>query len=311
MQKVVVFGANGFVGRYMTQELMNHNYQVICVDVLGAEIFSGPRYEYRKCDILNREAVFQLIENTHPDFIINLAGVSSVSQSWDIPGITMDVNVTGTINILEGVRKKGFKTRILLIGSSEEYAPSDTRLSEQSVIEPRNPYALSKYSQELIADFYEKQFGLDIVCTRTFNHTGIGQKPIFVIPSFVLQVVEIVKGKRNNIIMVGDLSIKRDIGNVKDMVLAYRLLLESGEKGKFNIGSGAVESLKSILDYIIIMSRADVVTEVQKDRIRRCDNPVVWCDNSKLIDVIGFHYKYSLKDTIREMYEYYLSNELD
>ncbi len=308
MKKVLIFGVSGFVGRYLVDNLLNHGYEVIGTDCLPAEQGVLMRLNMFECvDILNARAIYQLIEKHKPDYIVNLAAISSVASSWKIPQKTIDVNLNGTLNILEAVRKIKFNTKILLIGSSEEYEISDKQISEEHLINANNPYGISKVAQENFAKIYREEYGLKIINTRTFNHTGIGQSEKFVIPSFVKQVAEIEKSGTSGVISVGNLSARRDLGDVRDMVEAYRMLLENeSEYNIFNVGSGTSYLLEDILNYIISLSNQTVEICVDADRIRPLDNPIIWCKNSRIRKEIGWEPKYTIYDTINEMYQNYL-----
>ena len=213
------------------------------------------------------------------------------------------MNVNGTLNILEAVRKLGLKARILLIGSSEEYAVSDAQISEDWPLSASNPYGITKIAQENFAEIYRESCGMDIISTRTFNHTGRGQPEKFVIPSFVRQAAEIHKSGGNGKIFVGNLSARRDFGDVRDMVSAYRMILESDTREKvFNVGSGVCRSLDEILGYIASLVDGDVEVVVSPDKMRPLDNPVIWCDNSRLRSQTGWSPKYTVFDAIRGMF---------
>lgn len=307
MKKALVFGCAGFVGRYLADELATHGYDVIGTGKESAYTGNSESLSnYVPLDILDEQNVNKLIDWCLPDYIVNLAAVSSVGASWSIPQLTMDVNVKGTLNILEAVRGCGISPKILLIGSSEEYAISDSIISESYPINANNPYGISKVTQEQFAELYRNEYGMQIITTRTFNHTGVGHADSFAIPSFVKQVANIHSSGREGIISVGNLSAKRDIGDVRDMVFAYRMILESDTQHTvFNVGSGQCYSLEDILKYII--SRTDQKIDIQVDstKLRPIDNPIIWCDNTLIKKEIGWTPQYSVFDAIDMMFEYY------
>lgn len=145
---------------------------------------------------------------------------------------------------------------------------------------------------------------MDIISTRTFNHTGIGQPEKFVIPSFVRQAAEIYKAGGKGIIYTGNLSARRDLGDVRDMASAYRMILESNtEKTVFNVGSGKCHCLEDLLKYIVSLVNGDVEIAISREKFRPLDNPVIWCDNSRLRAETGWEPKYTIFDAIRGMFE--------
>ena len=237
--------------------------------------------------------------------IINLAAISSVGLSWKIPQKTMEVNVIGALNILEASRKQENKPKVMFIGSSEEYAPSDKPLNEDSPLNANNPYGISKLTQERYAELYRNQYGMKVYCVRPFNHTGIGQKETFVLPSFCKQVAEIEKSGKPGTIKVGNLDAIRDFSDVRDIVKAYKLIIESNDcETIYNVGSGNAYSLRELLDYIISLSsqKIDVVIDLKK--YRPIDTPYVCCDNILLKNKFSFSFKYNIFDSLKEIFIY-------
>ena len=211
--------------------------------------------------------------------------------------------MNGTLNILEAVREQGLAACILLIGSREEYAVSVSPISESYTLNPSNPYGISKITQEAFAEMYRSAYGLDIISTRTFNHTGIGQPENFVLPGFVRQAADIHNSRRGGKIYVGNLSAKRDFGDVRDMVRAYRMILESTTAAKvFNVGNGTCCSLDELLNYIISLASEKIEVVVSPEKLRPVDNPVIWCDNSLLRSETGWSPRYTIYDTINAMF---------
>lgn len=307
MKKVLIFGCGGFVGGYLTREFYENGYEVIGTDILEPEKMSSEFCsDYISMDFLDADKTSNLIKNVNADYIINLAGISSVGNSWKIPQLTMDANVKGMLNIFEAVKNTGGNAKILVIGSSEEYAAANTKISEDFPIKAYNPYGISKVTQEYFSEIYRKEFKLRIINTRTFNHTGLGQTESFVIPSFVRQIANIHNSRKDGIVRVGNLSAERDFGDVRDMVRAYRMLLESDTGGTlFNVGSGSVYKLEEILKYIISLTDMHVEIQIDKAKLRPVDNPIVWCDNTYIKKEIGWEPRYTVFDAINEMFESY------
>lgn len=310
MKRVLIFGCGGFVGGYLAKEFSESGYEVIGTDILEPENMSMRFCSDFLCmNFLEADKTCNIVKNVNADYIINLAGISSVGDSWRIPQLTMDANVKGTLNILEAVKNTGRNPKILLIGSSEEYGASNLRISEDFPIKACNPYGISKVTQEYFSEIYRNEFKMHIINTRTFNHTGLGQTERFVIPSFVKQIADIHNSRKSGIVKVGNLSAKRDFGDVRDMVRAYRMILESDTRGTlFNVGSGSVYELEEILKYIISLTDMHVEIQIDKAKLRPVDNPVVWCDNSYIKKEIGWEPRYTVFDAINEMFKSYTEN---
>ncbi len=303
MKKVLIFGAGGFVGRYLAVELHSHGYTVFGSDLRSAVL---PNAEFYEADLMNLETVSMLVQRLQPDLIINLAAISSVSTSWAMPQTTMAVNVIGSLNLLDAVRTCQTLPKIMFIGSSEEYLESDHPINEQTPLNANNPYGISKMAQERFAALYRQRYGMQIYCVRPFNHTGIGQKESFVLPSFCKQAADIEKSGRPGVIRVGNLAAERDFSDVRDVVHAYRLILESGDCSKiYNVGSGQTHSLQDLLRYSLSLSTQPIKIEIDPARFRPVDTPRICCDNRLIRQELGWSPKYSIFDTLKEMFDFY------
>lgn len=304
----MIFGVGGFVGPYLAQEFLEEGYIVY-----GSDIVKGDRLQdevdFFQADLLHADAVHHIIHQLQPDIIINLAAISSVGQSWKIPQLTIEVNIVGTLNILEAAKDMEKMPKILLIGSSEEYDISDKPINELTMLKANNPYGISKVAQERFANIYKVQYGMQIYHVRAFNHTGVGQKDSFVLSSFCKQAAEIEKSGKPGVIKVGNLLARRDFGHVKDLMRAYRLIVESPYCDTvYNVGSGKAHSLREMLNYIISLCSQPIKVEVDPDRVRPIDNPVICCDYSKIKAELGWEPQYKVFDALKEMFEYYLDH---
>ena len=303
MKKILITGAGGFVGRYLIDIFKNDNYKVLACDINSNNISKD--VNYANMNILDKEAVNKIIKDFKPDYLVNLAAISSVGTSWKIPDKTIEVNVIGTINLLEAVHENCPECKILLIGSSEEYLSKDTPLKESDEVNANNPYGISKIAQENFAKLYRDKYGMKIVCTRSFNHTGIGQMDTFAIPSFCKQVAEIEKIGKPGKVLVGNLTAFRDFSDVKDIVKVYKALLENEtDEIIYNVGSGNAYKMSDLLDYIVSLSTQKIEIVTDKEKLRPVDTPYICCDNTK---TKKFFDNTDIKDTIKEIYKYYLN----
>ena len=307
MKKVLIFGISGFVGSYLLKEFINSGYRVIGSDKIKAMMLPK-EVEFFEIDLMQSNDVENLILKVQPDIIINLAAISSVGISWNIPQTTILVNVVGALNIMDAVRKSGLQVKMLFVGSSEEYAVSDGPMNERTLLDASNPYGISKVTQEQFAQLYKERYGLEICFVRSFNHTGIGQKDSFVLPSFCKQVAEIEKTGKSGKIKVGNLEVKRDFSHVKDIVRAYRMIVESNNNCNFvyNVGSGTAYSLKDMLDYVINLSSKKIEIEIDPERFRPTDQNEICCDHELITRELGWMPEFSVFDALKEMYEDYL-----
>lgn len=287
MKQTLVIGAAGFVGKYLTKELESNGHRVYAADIPELNILDVDSLEKKFS-----EATF--------DYVVNLAAISSVGASWKDPIATLEVNVRGTLNILNAVQKHCSKAKVLLVGSAEEYAPKDAPLTEEDRLEASNPYGITKIAQENFAELYRKKYGMKIVCTRSFNHTGIGQNTNFVLPSFIKQVADIEKSGKPGKIFVGNLAVSRDFSDVRDVVFTYRSLLERDNNyDVYNVGSGKAYLLSDLLDYIVSLASVPVEICIDPEKFRPVDVPCICADNFRIRNIWPGT---DIYDTIRDMY---------
>ncbi|MBU0628891.1 MAG: GDP-mannose 4,6-dehydratase [Nanoarchaeota archaeon] len=300
--KALITGVSGFVGNYLTKELLLHDYEVYGVDFNERKIDD---VSFFKADILDKARISDILGSIKPDIVFHLAAVSSVKTGWENPKLTFDVNVNGTKNILDAA---GNKAKILVISSADVYGISkNVPIKEDSDLNPISPYGESKLKQEQTVLDYCKN-GFNIVVSRSFTHTGPGQLPFYVCSEFAKQVVDIERGKRQDV-SAGDLSVKRDFSDVRDIVMAYLMAVEKGESGEvYNICSGKGFALKEVLDILAGMSDAEIKVNLDKTKIRKNELPVLIGDNTKFCNATGWKPKIPLKQTLKDLLEYWRKN---
>lgn len=302
----LIIGAAGFVGGYLAAELARAALWDVYATKMPSETFAAPGVQVFDLDILEREAVAALVGRLRPAVIFHLAAQSSVAVAWKDPGLTVDVNVKGALNVLDAVRAAGLErqTRVLLIGSSEEYgapAADEIPVKESKRPVPGNLYAATKAAQNEIGRIYAKAYRMDILSTRSFNHIGPGQSPIFVVADFCKQVAEIEAGLRAPLMQVGNLSAKRDFTDVRDVVRAYVLLAQKGVSGEtYNVGSGSSVAIQEVLERILALSTAQIEVRTDPARLRPVDVPEVRADITKLREATGWTPEVPLETTLKE-----------
>lgn len=309
MKRALIIGAAGFVGSYLIDHIQKHCVWSIVVTKMPQETMACPGVDICDLDILAPEAIEWLLEEQRPDYIFHLAAQSSVAVSWKNPGLTVDVNVKGSLNVLDAVRKLDYKPRVLLIGSGEEYGhvrENEVPVQEDNVLRPGNIYAATKACQNMIGAIYAQAYGMDVMMVRAFNHVGPNQSPIFVVADFCKQTAEIEAGLKEPVIKVGNLSARRDFSDVRDVVRAYVELMEKGKAGEtYNVGSGNAVEIRKILDMILSRSKKEIRVEVEPSRMRPVDVPVIEADISKLKACTGWEQKITLEETIQDTLEYW------
>ncbi len=307
MKNVLIFGINGFVGSYLAAEFYANGYEVYGSSRIGGMKRIEKCAGMSICDLLDADQVKNVICEVNPEIIVNLAGRSSVGISWRIPKNTLEVNVCGALNILEAIRTCDLDCKVLMIGSSEEYDASDYALTEDSPLNATNPYGISKVTLEGFARMYRERYGMKVYFVRSFNHTGVGQTDSFVIPSWCKQAAQISVSGKPGVLNVGNLEIVRDFSNVKDVVKAYRLILEKTDgTNTYNVGSGQAISLKKILEYICKLSDQKIEIVVDPKLIRPVENSYICCDHTLLTEDTGWEPTYSIYDTTEEIFNYYV-----
>lgn len=308
MKKGLVVGAAGFVGNYLVNELFANGIEAYATK-LPHEKFDNSYAKVYDLDIMDKDAIIALLFDIRPDYIFHLAAQSSVGLAWKNPGLTVDVNIKGSLNLMDAIRELFYKPRVLLIGSGEEYGhilPGEVPITETNLLRPGNIYAATKACQNMIANIYSKAYDMELMMVRAFNHIGPGQAPMFVVSDFCKQVAEIEKELREPIIKVGNLAAKRDFTDVRDVVKAYVKLIQLGKAGEtYNVGSGNAQAIREILDLIISMANKNITVEIDPNKLRPVDVPIIEADITKLNQLTGWTPQIPLEQTIQETLDYW------
>jgi len=309
MKKALVIGAAGFVGNYLIDCMLKSKGWSVAATKMKNEMYSHTNVEMFDLDISEEQDVLDLLKTVHPDYILHLAAQSSVALSWSKPDLTVDVNIKGALHVLDAIRKLDYKPRILLIGSGEEYGrvkPEQIPIDESEKPNPGNLYAMTKVCQNMMGKIYAEAYDMDIMSVRAFNHIGPSQLPRFAVANFCKQIAEIEKGIKEPVVYVGNLSARRDFTDVRDVVRAYCELVENGKAGEtYNVGSGQAVSLQAVLDIILSMSKAKVKIEIDRERIRPVDVPIIEADIRKMVECTGWKKEIPLEQTLQETLEYW------
>jgi GDP-4-dehydro-6-deoxy-D-mannose reductase len=295
-------------------DTLNNNVSVLGIDItlpdFVPERLSHVHCDFQKLDLLDGDGITKIVARFKPKFILHLASFSSVAFSWSNPVNSFQNNTNIFLNVLEAVHSVKIGTRILSVGSSEEYgdlAEGQSKFSEDDTLHPVSPYAVARVSQEMLSKVYTKGYGLDIVMTRSFNHIGPGQKEIFVVASFAKRLVEMKKqGATSPKLMTGDISLIRDFVDVRDVVRAYDGLLKKGKKGEiYNICGGVGYSLKELVQQMASILDMEVLTEVDEKLIRPNDNKVIIGSNEKIKRSIGWAPEIPMRRSLEDVINFW------
>jgi GDP-4-dehydro-6-deoxy-D-mannose reductase len=315
--KVLITGVAGFVGNHLIEYLTRID-ENDTLDIAGVDInldnFQYKDIRYRNAsiktleiDLRDRKAVEGLVNDFKPDAIYHLAAQSSVSYSWENPIETFEINVSGGINLLESVTKYCPDCRILVACTAEEYGEqengNDLPIAEDFKIHPTNPYAISKSALDFFSTIYQKINDLNIYVSRSFNHTGPGQSDRFVTSDFSRQIAEIEKGLQKPEIFVGNTKVYRDFLDVRDVISAYKCILDRGRPGEvYNVCSGVKTKISDILEILLSYSSVKKIKVlIDENRLRPIDMKSIYGNNEKLRLDTGWKQNYNIKASLLDV----------
>ncbi|MBI2265190.1 MAG: GDP-mannose 4,6-dehydratase [Armatimonadetes bacterium] len=319
--RALITGITGFVGSYLAEFLLESGRPE--GDGASIQVFGTVRWRSRtenidhlrdrvqlvECDLKDLSSVRNTLSEVQPDYIFHLAAQSFVVTSWHAPADTLANNILSQLNLFEAARQLRIEPRIQIAGSSEEYGltyPHELPIKETNPLRPLSPYAVSKVTQDLMGFQYFRSYGLPIIRTRAFNHSGPRRGDVFVESNFAKQVAEIEKGLRPPVIKVGNLEAKRDYTDVRDIVRGYWLALEKGDPGSvYNLCSGKALAISEVLDVYLQESGIKVTVEQDSSRMRPSDVPVLVGDSTLFREKTGWTPKIPFRDTLKEILNYW------
>ena len=311
--KALITGISGFAGSYLAEFLLNNGYEVYGT-FYDKSTFSNlngfiDKIKLYQCDIRNYDTLKTIIGDVRPEEIYHLAAISFVPTSLKDPKLTFDTNLYGTLNLYQAVIEQKINPKILFVGSADEYGivnEDDLPIKEEYPLRPMNPYSISKASADFLSYAYFKNYGLNIVRVRPFNHIGPRQSPDFVCSSFAKQIAEIEKRLKEPMIKVGNLEAKRDFTDVRDIVRAYWHAKQKGETGEiYNICSERTVQIKELLNKLLELSSKKIEVREDPKRIRPSDNPILQGDCSKFRRKSGWKPEIPLDKTLKDILEYW------
>jgi GDP-4-dehydro-6-deoxy-D-mannose reductase len=307
MTTALITGINGFVGQHLTTLLRLKGYTVTGIGI--EPLSSIPDIAYEMVDITDSNSVAQIVERMCPQEIYHLAAVSFPAEASRSPRSALDINITGTISVIDAMKRFCHKSKLLIVGSSLEYdCTFDGLVSEDAEPKPSNFYGVSKYATELIGKQYCREYNLDIRFTRSFNHTGPGQLPLFVCSDWSKQIALMECGKTEPVLHVGDCGPEIDFTDVRDVVNAYVAIMEKGKSGQvYNVASGKTIPLQWILDYLVKKSSKKIAIIRDEKKIRDVKAyRKLSGDNSKLRRETGWTTTFSFDKTLDDLFTYWI-----
>ena len=308
--KALITGAAGFVGNHLARLLLDKDIEVwgtLLNDREKMDEDIAGRVHLMTCDIRDAGQVRSVLTTCRPDYIFHLAAQSNVARSWENPAETFEINVMGTIRLLDEIARSAKNAKTLLVGSAEEYgkaAAGQGPIKETTPLDPVNPYGASKAAVSMLFKQYWVKFGLPLIYVRAFNHIGPGQAPGFVTVDFARQIAEIETGVREPVMKVGNLEACRDFTDVRDVVKAYWALVTRGSPGEvYNVSSGRAVAIKEILN--ILLRQVAVKIEVRQDEamMRPSDIPVLLGDITKIKETTGWEPQIAVEQTLADLLE--------
>jgi len=290
--RALITGGGGFVGHHLSALLERSGDEVEICDL--------------ETDITDLDSISARIKDVQPDAIYHLAALAHVGDSWLDPSKVLTVNVVGTGNVLAAARRHVPDATVLAISSAEVYGivtPNELPLSEVSEVRPASPYAASKAAAEQVALQAARGFGQRVIVVRPFNHVGPGQAPAFAVPALAKRIVD-AQAAGATTLTVGTLTTRRDFTDVRDVVVAYRLLVEKGAAGEvYNVASGVDVSIAEIAASLLTLAGADLEFVEDPALIRPVDVPVLRGDAGRLREATGWSPRIPLEATLADVLE--------
>lgn len=307
--KILVTGAGGFVGRHLLETLIPKGHKVTAIGVHNSAFLYDMDVAVHVVDITDYDVLLETMQMVSPDVVIHLAAISNVPISWSNPALAAEVNILGSVNVLNALHATSPEGKFIFIGSSDEYglsAKTGVPLTEDMPCQPQNPYSISKHCAEQMVLQLGRKYGMNVICTRSFNHFGPGQAKGFVVSDFASQVAAIEQGKQEPVISVGDLSAARDFTFVSDIVNAYVIMAETDMlSGIYNICSGKPKKIQEILDDMLSLAKVKIETVVDEAKFRPAEVPFFVGCADKLTQATGWQPVADYKQGLLEVLDYW------
>lgn len=315
MARVLITGISGFVGSHLSEYVLKNNlgevHGIIRSKNTSYSNIKGILHEIKlhECDMTDYYSLAEKVAEIQPDLMFHLAAQAYVPSSWAAPIQTINNNMVVALNLFEAVRKSHLNPIIHIAGSSEEYGlvnENEIPITEENFLRPLSPYAVSKVAMDLLGWQYFKSYGMKIIRTRAFNHTGPRRGGVYATSNFAKQIAEIEILGNEPVISTGNLESIRDFTDVRDVVHAYWLATQKGDYGDvYNICSGKGIKMKEMLDLLLSFSDKKVTTRFDPNRARPSDVPVLIGSHKKFSEKTGWEPKIPFEKTMKDLLEYW------
>ena len=285
--RVLVTGASGFIGRSLVRSATERGHEVVGTflspEELDAESRGLSNIRWERVDLRDRPSVDRLVDSARADAVFHLGAQAYAAKAWESPAETFDTNVLGTIYLYEALRRKRPREGVFLASSAAAYGMVDRQpTTEDTLLRPVNPYGVSKACQDMLSLQYALNFDLRIVRGRLFITTGPG-KTGDALNDFALRVANLERHGGPGKLRVGNLDVRRDISDVRDVVRAIWTVFERGEpKQPVNIGAGQSFSIQGIAETLVRLSRVPLTLESDPALLRPTDEREIRSDISRL-----------------------------
>ncbi|CAN5374775.1 GDP-mannose 4,6-dehydratase [soil metagenome] len=306
--RILLTGGNGFIGGHMAEALLAEGGHTLTglsrtPDWPAPLKHLAPSIPLHLGELADTAGLTTLLGTLKPDWIFHFAGYANTAKSFKEADLCWKDNLDGTRSLYDAVIKSGTSPRILFVSTGLIYGDGEL-CSETTELRPASPYAASKAAADVMSFQYAKQ-GLHVIRVRLFNQIGPRQSADYSIANFARQIAAVEAGKQS-VIETGDLSAKRDITDVRDIVTAFRLLMEKGVAGEaYNAGRGETYQIQHALDKLIALAKVPVEVKVKLDPNRKADTVMTRADTTKLKATTGWQPKYSLEESLRDILEYW------
>lgn len=301
----LVTGGAGFAGGHLVDLLSQRGADVVAWTRPGGARPRAVRgVEWADVDMRDRDGVRAAIRRIQPSTVYHCAGAAHVGEAWDRVMHALESNVRGTHDLIEALREEVPDAKVLIPSSGLVYAPSAHAVHEDHPRVPGSPYGLSKLAQEMTASGNDQ--GPLVFIARPFNHIGPRQHPSFSSASFARRIAEIEAGRAPREVSVGNLEPVRDVGDVRDTVRAYTMILERGQPGRpYNVCTGRGITVRALLDALLTRARVDISIATDPSRYRANDLSHVVGDPARIQQEIGWTADIPLERTLDDLLEYW------
>jgi GDP-4-dehydro-6-deoxy-D-mannose reductase len=308
--RILVTGITGFVGGHLAEALLARG---------GAEVVGlsrggdwpavwrhlAGRVGLRPADLTDTAAVEAVLRDVRPEQIVHLAGYANQGRSHRDPDAAWAGNLMATRCLYDAVVRWGGRPRILFVGSGMVYGDADAAHDERAEMRPASPYAASKAAADLVSYQFSRSAGLDIVRARPFNHIGPRQSAEYSVASWARRIADIERGQQS-VLHHGNLDPRRDFTDVRDVVQAYLLLMERGQKGEaYNIGTGELHAMKEVLELLLAQARVKIDVRQDPALVRPVETKAALADASRLRRETGWAPRYTLAQSLTDILAYW------